>query len=83
VLDVDVIFVGGHVVDEPGLHVPHPRWYARDFVVVPLLDVVPEWRDPRTGRTVADVAREAGWEAARFRRVAPAGAWLGPTSGSP
>lgn len=76
VLDVDVLFVGGEVVDENGLHVPHERWATRDFVVVPLLDVAPEWRDPRTGRTVEDVARAAGWTDVRFPTVLERGALL-------
>lgn len=76
VLDVDVLFVGDAVVDRPGLHVPHPRWDVRDFVVVPLLDVAPEWRDPRTGRTVAAVAESAGWRPGRFEAVLEPGALL-------
>lgn len=71
VLDVDVLFVGQDVVDEPGLHVPHARWASRDFVVLPLLDVAPAWRDPRSGRTVEEVARTAGWAAGRFPSVLP------------
>lgn len=66
VLDVDVLFVGDDVVDEPGLHVPHERWASRDFVVVPLLDVAPAFRDPRSGRTVAEVAGAEGWASGRF-----------------
>jgi len=76
VLDVDVLFVGDEVVDEPGLHVPHARWDVRDFVVVPLMDVAPDWRDPRSGRTVAEVARAAGWAAGRFPSVLPPGRLL-------
>jgi 2-amino-4-hydroxy-6-hydroxymethyldihydropteridine diphosphokinase len=76
VLDVDVLFVGDAVVDEPDLHVPHPRWAARDFVVVPLLDIAAYWRDPRTGRTVAEVASSAGWHAGRFPAVLAPGRLL-------
>ena len=34
------------------LILPHPRLADRAFVLVPLLDVAPNWRHPRTGRTV-------------------------------
>jgi 2-amino-4-hydroxy-6-hydroxymethyldihydropteridine diphosphokinase len=68
-LDVDLLFVGDAVVAEADLEIPHPRWDARDFVVVPLLDVAPGWRDPRSGRTVWEVAHAAGWSADRFDRV--------------
>lgn len=60
-LDVDVVFVGDAVVDEPGLRIPHPRWAGRDFVVIPLLDIVPDFLDPESGRTIRDVATAAGW----------------------
>lgn len=75
-LDVDVLFVGGQVVDEPGLRVPHPRWRERDFVVVPLLDVAPTLVDPETGVTVAEVAGERGWTHERFHRVMEPGRLL-------
>lgn len=41
-LDVDVLWVDGETVDEPGLQVPHPRMYERSFVLVPLADVGPD-----------------------------------------
>lgn len=75
-LDVDVLFVGDAVVREPGLTVPHPRWSSRDFVVVPLLDVAPEWIDPETGRSVSDVGRDSGWSRTRFPVVAEPGILL-------
>lgn len=75
-LDVDVLFVGDAIVSDEDLEVPHPRWAFRDFVVVPLLDVAPEWRDPRSGRTVREVARASGWSAGRFPHVLEAGALL-------
>ena len=38
-LDVDVLFVGDLVVNEPDLVVPHPLWRERAFVVEPLREV--------------------------------------------
>ena len=68
-LDVDVVFLGDTVVDVPGLRIPHPRWSRREFVVVPLMDIVPDFRDPETGRTVRDVAEAAGWLEGSLPRV--------------
>ncbi len=72
-LDVDLLFHGGAVIHERTLDVPHPRWSERAFVVVPLLDVAPEWRDPETGRTVSEVASAKGWTVDYFPRVVEAG----------
>lgn len=69
-LDVDVIFLGDVVLTEGDLRIPHPRWRSRPFVVVPLLELDPEWRDPETGQTVRDVARAGGWAKNSLERVA-------------
>ncbi len=41
-LDIDVLWVDGERVDQPDLHVPHPRMLERLFVLVPLADVAPD-----------------------------------------
>ncbi len=38
------------------LVVPHPRYTARKFVIVPACDVAADYRDPRFGWTLADLA---------------------------
>lgn len=38
------------------LIVPHPRLQDRPFVLIPLADVLPNWRHPVTGLTVAAMA---------------------------
>ena len=45
-LDLDLLWIEGVVVDTPRLVVPHPRLHERAFAVVPLLEVIPEARDP-------------------------------------
>ncbi len=48
VIDLDLLWIEGVSVDEDGLTVPHPRLQQRDFALVPLLEVAPAARDPRT-----------------------------------
>jgi len=48
-LDLDLLLYGDAVVDEPGLHVPHPHLHERAFALVPLLEVLPEARIPGYG----------------------------------
>lgn len=59
-LDLDLILYGNLVIDEPGLAVPHPRVAERAFVLTPLAEIVPGWIDPRSGQTIAELARAAG-----------------------
>lgn len=35
-IDIDLVDFGGLVSDDPELTLPHPRWFERDFVRVPL-----------------------------------------------
>lgn len=54
-LDLDLILYGDRIIDEPGLVVPHPRFRQRRFVIEPLAELAPGWRDPVTGRTVGEL----------------------------
>jgi len=53
-LDLDILLFGDVLMNEPDLTVPHPRLQERGFVLVPLGEIAPEARDPRSGRTVAE-----------------------------
>ena len=56
-LDLDLILYGDAIIDEPELVVPHPRFRERRFVLEPLAEIAPEWRDPVSGRTASDLLR--------------------------
>jgi 2-amino-4-hydroxy-6-hydroxymethyldihydropteridine diphosphokinase len=55
-LDLDLIFYGDFILNEPGVAIPHPRFRERAFVVDPLAEIAPDWVDPVTGRTVEQIA---------------------------
>jgi 2-amino-4-hydroxy-6-hydroxymethyldihydropteridine diphosphokinase len=57
-LDLDLILYGDAIIDEaPALVVPHPRYKERRFVLEPLAEIAPDWRDPVTGQTVEELLR--------------------------
>ncbi|MEA3062512.1 MAG: 2-amino-4-hydroxy-6-hydroxymethyldihydropteridine diphosphokinase [Sphingomonadales bacterium] len=68
VLDLDIILwsEGSWAGDE--LIVPHPEFRRRAFVLEPLAELVPDWRDPVTGATVRQLLHRLR----RARAVDPA-----------
>jgi len=45
-LDLDLLTFGDHQINLPSLTIPHPRLHERRFVLIPLLEVAPEWVHP-------------------------------------
>lgn len=54
-LDLDLILFGDRHIDTAALTVPHPRFRERRFVLAPLAELAPEWRDPVSGATVSEL----------------------------
>jgi 2-amino-4-hydroxy-6-hydroxymethyldihydropteridine diphosphokinase len=48
VLDLDIILWSGGIWADERLIIPHPAYRLRSFVLGPLCDVAPQWRDPLT-----------------------------------
>jgi 2-amino-4-hydroxy-6-hydroxymethyldihydropteridine diphosphokinase len=67
VLDLDIILWSGGLWRTGSLEVPHPAFRQRRFVLEPLAEVAPLWRDPVTSLTV----RQLLGRQARRRPVDP------------
>lgn len=55
VIDLDLLLLGGAVLREPGLTLPHPRMHERRFVLEPLAEVAPDLVHPVQMVTVRDL----------------------------
>ena len=58
-LDLDLLLYADARIDEPGLHVPHPRLHERAFVLVPLAEIAPDASIPGIGTAAQALARMA------------------------
>ena len=45
-IDLDLLFYGGEVIEGEILQVPHPRLHERAFVLVPLNEIAPDFLHP-------------------------------------
>ena len=59
IIDLDLVWMVGEAIDEPGLTLPHPGVSTRNFVLYPLADIAPTLAIPGHG-IVSELRRRAG-----------------------
>ncbi len=57
-IDLDVLLHEHDRIWTPTFKVPHPRMVTRTFVLHPANEIVSDWIEPVTGRSVADLSRD-------------------------
>jgi 2-amino-4-hydroxy-6-hydroxymethyldihydropteridine diphosphokinase len=68
-LDLDIIGWSGGLWASPGLSIPHPAFRARRFVLAPLVQIAPDWRDPVSGLTARQLLARLSKAARQSRAV--------------
>lgn len=54
-IDIDILFYGNEIIDEPILKIPHPLLQERDFALSPLSEIAPNFVHPVFGKTVLEL----------------------------
>lgn len=57
-IDLDLLLYGDHVLDIPGLTVPHPLMHRRRFVLAPLAQIAPEALHPVFQWTIEELLED-------------------------
>lgn len=56
-IDIDIIYMGKKRINTSRLTVPHPRRLHRRFVLEPIAEIAPGFRDPETDKTIVELLR--------------------------
>ena len=62
-IDIDLLYYGSEIIENPNLKVPHPGIPERNFVLIPMLEIASEWLDPHLQKTIEELyeqSRDAG-----------------------
>lgn len=51
VIDVDIEYFNSDVIETPNLQVPHPLLHKREFALIPLCEIIPDFVHPVLGKT--------------------------------
>lgn len=58
IIDIDILFFGNKIIDEPQLKIPHPFLHERKFTLVPLCDIAPRFLHQQIKKTVTELLSE-------------------------
>jgi 2-amino-4-hydroxy-6-hydroxymethyldihydropteridine diphosphokinase len=50
-IDIDIIYFGNEIIDTQNLKVPHLHLHARAFVLIPLVEIAPNFIHPTLGKS--------------------------------
>jgi 2-amino-4-hydroxy-6-hydroxymethyldihydropteridine diphosphokinase len=57
-IDIDILFYNDLEVITNELIIPHPRLHLRKFTLMPLNEIIPEYRHPTLNKTIAQLLLE-------------------------
>lgn len=54
-LDIDILLFDDRVIQKHGLTIPHPRMHLRNFTLLPLAEIAPDWTHPVLNKKVEEL----------------------------
>jgi 2-amino-4-hydroxy-6-hydroxymethyldihydropteridine diphosphokinase len=57
-IDLDILFYGDQLINQKGMEIPHPRLHERAFVLVPMVQIAPQFVHPALHKTMQQLLSE-------------------------
>jgi 2-amino-4-hydroxy-6-hydroxymethyldihydropteridine diphosphokinase len=58
-IDIDILFYDDLIINNPSLTIPHPEIHNRNFALVPMAEISPEYIHPVIGKTILSLLKES------------------------
>ena len=58
IIDIDILFYGSDIIEEPGLNIPHPELHGRMFTLAPLSEIAPDLFHPILKKSIFQLKNE-------------------------
>lgn len=55
IIDIDILFFNDHLINEPGLTIPHPEIQHRKFALIPMTEIAPGFVHPLLEMQMKDI----------------------------
>lgn len=59
-IDIDVLFFGSKIINKNGIGIPHPLIRKRNFILIPLQEMVPGFVHPELKRSIEELIADSG-----------------------
>ncbi len=54
-IDIDILFFDDRIINTEKLIIPHPELHKRDFVLIPMAEIEPEFMHPVLNKTIEEI----------------------------
>ena len=60
IIDIDIIYFNEEIIDNISVTIPHPKMTARRFVLLPLVEIAPDYIHPILLKSNSVLLKECG-----------------------
>jgi 2-amino-4-hydroxy-6-hydroxymethyldihydropteridine diphosphokinase len=57
-LDIDILFYDDLIIEDEHLKIPHPHLHERLFTLIPVFEILPNFKHPKLGKTISELLKE-------------------------